>query len=43
MEYELPSTFDNLNKKEKNKFIFKKENIEKYKIQLKENQIELRN
>ena len=41
MDYSLPSTFDNLNKKEKNKFIYKKENIEKYEAKLNENQIDL--
>ena len=43
LDYELPLTFDNLNKNEKNKFIYKKENIRKYKYELKEDQIKLIN
>ena len=41
MDYELPLTFDNFNEMEKIKFIYKKENIKKYKTKLNENQIDL--
>ena len=43
VNYELPLTFNDLNKNEKNKFIYKKENIEKYKYELNQNQINLIN
>ena len=42
-DYELPLTFDNLNKNEKNKFIYKKKNIQMYKYELNEDQINLIN
>ena len=43
VNYELPLTFNDLNKNEKNKFIYKKENIEKYEYKLNKNQIILIN
>jgi len=42
-EFQLPSKFDKLNKKEQYEFIFKKENIEKYEYILNANQILLIN
>ena len=38
-EFKLASKFDSLNEKSKNEFVFEKENIEKYKYELNENQI----
>lgn len=40
-ELEVPLEFDNLNKKKQNYVIFKKDNIERYKYKLNENQINL--
>ena len=38
-EFKLASEFDSLNEKSKNEFVFEKENIEKYRYELNENQI----
>ena len=43
ISFNLPKEFDNYNNKSKNEFIFKKENIEKYKYYLNTNQINLIN
>ena len=40
-DFELPSNFDDLNKKAKNEFIFNKNNMKKYEYKLNQNQINL--
>ena len=40
-DFELPSEFNNLNEKNKNEFIFNKNNIKKYEYKLNKNQIDL--
>ena len=41
IEKELPESFNNLNEKEKNEFIFKKENVKEYEYKLNKSQINL--